>query len=66
MTMIQGGTPTEIQKRLFAHNIARLQYQRAFGNERPKRREKPNSVSLIDLAGTSANDVAAISLRRVL
>jgi hypothetical protein len=63
MTMINGNPLSDLQKRLHAANIARLQYQKAFGVERPN---KP-ATSLLDLVeNVSAKSVAAIPLQRVL
>ena len=52
----KGGPLTEQQQRLNQQNVARLQAQAVFGNERPKRREKPARISsILDLAETSAD-----------
>lgn len=59
-----GASLSPDQQRLNIANVARLQHQRAFGNEKPPRREAP---SLFDLVGTPAKTSQSnFVLRRIL
>ena len=60
------GAPfTELQQRLYTHNLVRLEKQRLHGNEPPRRHVEP--TSLLDLVvATAKTSQSNFVLRRVL